>query len=263
MKATLLSALSLAFCVSAVHSQGAPNEKCTSFIADGAVGNALRSKDEPRPATGSLGLRHHASHEEFGVLIAVASTVDTIKGVDGSRAAFAKALLTPGAVGRGNGASGALDYKALTTPNSNDQRVGVHALASFSNATWRVEGGGTTAESDLTVLAGSVRAHWIPINRPPKGCEPANTFSFEVEAGWTIRSIAGDAADDKEFKARALGDTRGIYHGPELAFAIKLRQVTASAVLPLLGALGGPKLKGLTGLQPVVSFSLDAPLFTF
>ena len=273
----------------------------TSFIASGEVQTAVGKEANQSPATGSLGLLHSAPNERFRALIAVASTADTLKA--NSSRAFAKALLSPDISGRGKGASGSANYYlfreyggcsraklqgketiASTEYRARDaayrlcrsdqeeresrgealhQQVGGRVYASFSTSTWTLVDTAAKREfsSDLTVIVAGVRAVWVPINHPLdlKG----NEFSFNVEAGYTFRGIAGDGSTDHEFEMATLGTTRGVFHGPELAFSIRLNRLLASATLPSLGKFGSPKLKGLTGLQPVVSFSLDAPVVNF
>jgi hypothetical protein len=268
----------------------------TSFIADGSLQNVLTGKSSETPATGSLGLLHAAPHERFRVLIALASNIDTLKSAD--RRAFARALLTPGAAGKGGGASGSADYHWFTeyrdrcvravravTDTTQRQRVqrqcrdsverldaagellhqtiGGRFYASFANATWRVTdtAGGTVSASDLTLLTFGGRAVWVPVNHPLD--DKGNEFSFTAELGYTLRSLAGDAASDKDFRTAALGSGGKVFHGPELVASIRLNRVTGTALFTYLGLFGGPKLRGLTGLQPVVSFNIDAPVFTF
>ena len=235
------------------------NPRRTEFVADGAVANSLNSGKGGTPATGALGIRHTAERDVFSALLTIASTADTLAG-DGP-ARFGRALLSPGGSGRGIAASGLLDYQRYWDYGDDRQRLGGHGYASFSQSTWRVERDGVASASDLTVLTAGVRASWIALQEEID--EDGNSFSFTIEAGYTLRAIAGDAADDDDFLRQALGTTRRVFHGPELSFAIQLRQLTASATVPVLGAFGGPKLKGLTGVQPVVGFSINAPIFVF
>lgn len=231
----------------------------TEFVADGAVANSLSTDKGATPVTGALGIRHFAQREVFVALITVASTVDTL--VSDDPITFARALLNPGASGKGNAASGLLDYQRFHDYGQRSQRSGLHVYASFSRYVWRFDSAGTSTTSDLTLLTGGLRAAWIAIRQVPD--DRGNSFSFTGELGWTIRGLAGDVTRDETFRQRTLGTTARVFHGPELAFSIQLRQVTASATVPILGVFGGPKLDGLTGVQPVVGFSINAPVFTF
>lgn len=235
------------------------NRPRTEFVADGAIANSLNTGEGGAPATGALGIRHYTERDVFAALITVAGTADTLVG--DSPATFARALLNPGTSGQGSAASGLLDYQRFWHYGGNSQRIGAHVYTSFSRSTWRFQGADTVRSSDLTVLAGGLRASWLAIGRDEDS--DGNSFSVTLEAGYTVRGIDGDAARDSEFKRRSLGTSRSVFHGPEFAFAIQLRQITASATVPILGAFGGPRVPGLTGVQPVVGFSINAPIFTF
>lgn len=88
-----------------------------------------------------------------------------------------------------------------------------------------------------------------------------NDFAFGIELGGTLRWLAGDGAGDKEFLGAALGVDDRFFWGPAAAIMIRLRQVTVTADLPYL--LSREDIKGIKGLQPILTISLEAPFFIF
>jgi hypothetical protein len=233
--------------------------RTTSFVADASVKNVFAGKSEERPASGSLGMTNTATHDKFALLITVANSLDTIAG--SQPRTFGRALLTGGSSGDVSGPSLSVDYQRYYEYNATTlQQIAGRVYFSLASATWTADDDQGTASEDLSMLTYGGRIVWTVIrNVDPKG----NDFAVTIEPGWTFRSLAGDIADNEAFRVRTLGVKRTTFHGPEVTFSIQLRQLTAIANLPLLDVFGNKeKVKGLTGLQPVLEFRVHAPFLT-
>ena len=263
----VLSLICLAACASRLAAQAAPaavtlqtagKTRTTSFVADAAVKNVLGGKSEEHPAAGSLGMTHVATHDKFTVLIAVASSMDTVSGSD--RKIFGRALLATGSTGIA-GPSLSLDYQRYYEYDAGThQQWGLRAYYSFATTTWRVDSASTTSTSDLSMLSYGVRFVWTPINNVDD--EKGNNFAFSIEPGWTFRGLGGDVSEDDAFKRQSLGTVKTLFGGPEASVSLQLRQLQAIASMTMITAAKGTKIAGLTGFQTSVTFRIHAPFLT-
>lgn len=260
-----------------------PGLRSTAFVAEGAVSTALRTDGTNGTATGALGIDHldikteaqrrhflgikklRLKSERLRALIAVASTVDTL--VDNSRTIFRRAVLAPGQAGKGTLGSAMVEYQPSMKMFDGSQ--GPRLNLTFARTTWRITNRDSvvpgvrrdTAFADnLTIgsFDGRWRFQFIEQTRDSEG----NDFAFGVEAGYTMRWLAGDGASDDAFKMATLGTNQNVFHGLAGGLYIRLRHVTAFADLPYLFSRSGT-LKGLKGLQPLLTINVGAPLFIF
>jgi hypothetical protein len=146
------------------------------------------------------------------------------------------------------------------------QRVGWRGVLSVSKSTWTLAGTDPSVHSDssnLLVTALTTNASWLAINHPED--EKRNSFSFVVEGGLAARALMGDLADKsaEDLRIKTI-QTRGKWFvGFDIAPSIQLHEVTAYSMVTLLWDTTGHHVKGLTGVQAVLGFTFDAPLYTY
>lgn len=270
----------------------------TDFFAEGAISNALRSGAANGSASGALGVAHRdikpsgqnrrytiipslpiwwrgrtkgwlrtpektlpMKGEEFRAAINVASSVTEL--VASSQSVFRRALLAPSLSSSGALGAGTLEYHPFSPlfEGSHGPRLAV----TFARVNWRFVRRLSTTTADTisdNLTIGSIDARWRWTFLEQIRDADGNDFAVNFEFGYTMRWLAGDGASDKDFKTRTLGTNKTAFHGAAGAMTIRLRQITAIADLPYLITGSGP-LKGIRGLQPLISVVVTAPLFTF
>ena len=272
----------------------------TDFFAEGAISNGLRTNDASGSATGSLGVSHIdfkdarertvpilafpvvrgrgvALHvvrlplagEQFRANITVANSVT--EQVDSTQNVFRRMVLAPALASSGLLGSASVEYHPFF--KLFDGTHGPRIAATVSRVGWRfvrrdtartaknVDSSVTDRSLASNVSMASFDARWrwsfIEQDRDPDD----NNFGVSLELGYAMRWLGGDGGQDAKFTLATLGSSRTLYQGFAGALIIRLRQVTATAELPWLRAKD--PLKGLTGLQPILTITAQAPLFTF
>lgn len=237
------------------------NRRTVSITADGAIKNIVKSGEEKSPAAGSIGFVLTGLHHRISGFTTVASSIDTLKGTD--QKTFGRALLTPGSVGKGSSVT--LEFQWRDTVKSrykNDQQA-FRFYASATKNTWQADTGAAKTVRDLTIVSGGARyGWWTSESAVVKG--DTNTFILGVEAGATLRSIAGDALNDDDFSLKTIGTKKTVFVGPELNMFFQIRAFYVNAHLPILFNFGdSKKVDGLTGAQLTVNVGLQTPLISF
>lgn len=211
--------------------------------------------------------------EDVRFLVNVASTVDSLH--SSTPADFAHAILQPGA-GAGGNRGVDFEYFPYFTVGDGDrqQHFGVSFRFTASDALWAPldTSGKQLVKSQRAILtAFDVRVRGIFIERT--GAVDGNSLSFGLDAGFARRSVGGDIRNDptRATLTRALGDPgQTVFRGWVVGSSFTLRQVTAYAdffcmACKLFGQklLVGedPKIEQLTGLQPLIGFKFEAPVF--
>jgi hypothetical protein len=244
-------------------------------FADGAVGTSLGGENGATPATGSLGFRHLAGSktklngkktglvlrgEEFRALLALANLVDTLRGQE--VATFSRTLLLPTAVG--GAGSGDFMYRRFRCKPRTNQEFGIKGILQFAKTTWafdsvRVDGTHFVVANDLTAIAFAGFIDWVAVNQFDSS---GNVLAFTVDVGGTLRGFAGNASADTSLRSHALQTTQRWFAGPALSVALRFRNIVGKADVTWLRPSAG-NVAGLTGLQSIVGFSLEAPMFSF
>jgi hypothetical protein len=249
----------------------------TSFIADGAIGTALRTGVGGSTLTGSLGILHRSvkipgsrgglplarplAGELLRAIISVASSVDTLR--SDTHAAFVQAILSPSFAGGAEG-SALVDYYNYKDRGAGAGTQGYHLLFSVERLQWRfapnaIDSVPISIKTDtlahpVSIIGLDMRYRFSFLDHPSD--EKGNTFAFWVEAGPAIRWIPGASGRDSSFKLRTLGTTSNLFLGGVLQIAVQLRQVTATVDLPFLSHLTNE-------FSPTIGFKFDAPFFVF
>lgn len=247
------------------------------IFANGSIATSLAGEKGATPATGSLAFRHIAGHdslmkrkdgtlkihkrgEEFRALLALTNLVDTLSG--NKIKTFSRTLLLPAAVGKEG--SGEFMYRWFRCKDITNQEFGFKLTFEFAKTTWgfdstRADGTHLRLSDDLTAAAFGAFWDFVAINQFDNA---GNILAFTADFGATIRGFAGDAASNAELRNHALGTERRWFGGPAISIALRFRNVVGKADLTYL--LGGkPGVPGLTGVQTVVGFNLEAPVFSF
>jgi hypothetical protein len=248
------------------------------IFANGAIATSLAGEEGSTPATGSLAFRHLAGHdtvvarkkdgvlernrggEEFRALLALTNLVDSLRG-DRIKT-FSRTLLLPAAVGKEG--SGEFMYRRFSCKDVTNQEFGLKVSLEFAKTTWafdstQADGTHLQLSDDLTAAAFGVFYDMVLINQFDNA---GNILAFTTDVGATIRGFAGDAAANSDLRSHALGTNRRWFGGPALSMGLRFRNVVGKADLTYLfgGRSGVP---GLTGVQTVVGFNLEAPVFSF
>lgn len=179
----------------------------------------------------------------------LASTADTMK------SGYSQLVLSP-STGKAL-AAGLVDFSWRPNP---DKPFGLHAYATASQSIWKNGDPKTSPADTLNSIqatvwgVGALFAGDVAIGHV-KG-EPVG---LGLEAGVTYRVIGGDAARSGDFLKRAgvLGVDRHSFLGLELG-----AQATYKNTVGALQAyyFGGTTVRGVTGVQLVVGFSIYAPI---
>lgn len=248
------------------------------IFANGAIATSLAGEEGSTPATGSLAFRHLAGHEtidtskkdgtqtrktggeEFRALLALTNLVDSLRG--DKIKTFSRTLLLPAAVGKEG--SGEFMYRRFKCKDVTNQEFGLKVTFEFAKTTWAfdstlADGTHLQLSDDLTAAALGGFVDWVPINQFDNA---GNILAFTADFGGTIRGFAGDASANSDLRSHALGTDRRWFWGPAISMALRFRNVVGKADLTYLfgGKAGVP---GLTGVQTVVGFNLEAPVFSF
>jgi hypothetical protein len=205
--------------------------RTVSITADGTIKNLVKTGEEKSPAAGSVGFVLTGVHHRISGFTTVASSIDTLKGTE--EKTFGRALLTPGAVGKGSSVTVEVQWRDAVkrSPYANDQHA-VRFYAGATKNTWQADTGAAKTVRDLTIVSGGARyGWWTSESAVVKG--DTNTFILGVEGGATLRSIAGDALNDDDFSLRTIGTKKTVFVGPELNMFFQIRAFYVNAHLPI------------------------------
>jgi hypothetical protein len=236
--------------------------RTVSITADGTIKNLVKTGEDKSPAAGSVGFVLTGRQHRISGFATVASSIDTLKGTE--EKTFGRALLTPGAVGKGSSVT--LEFQLRDAVKGSHYLNDQHAVRFYAGATkntWQADTGAAKTVRDLTIVSGGARyGWWTSESAVVKG--DTNTFIFGVEGGATLRSIAGDALNDNDFSLKTIGTKKTVFVGPELNMFFQIRAFYVNAHLPILFNLGdSKKVDGLTGAQLIVNVGLQTSLITF
>ena len=217
-------------------------------------------------------LSYPVGREELRFLVNAAPT--QTPSLDSTR--FAEAILAPATTAKGGFSYVHGEYMPLMTYGiAQRQAMGLRAAFTAARSDWKIledaDGQGpataTEVERPVVLFAFDAGVRWIPLSQDD---DKNNSFNFNVDVGYSYRSVRGDGGDDEAFMDGAIGRRRATFQGPMWAAGLSLRDVTAFANFTYLGGqfLGlGPhrprheRIRGIEGWQTVIGFRFEAPFF--
>ena len=232
------------------------------FVGSAEVQKSISSKSDI-PANAGIGLRYVRFFSEAtkplgifkieaDVAISIASSVDTItalydEGNNISNAySFGNSILLP----LNSGQSLVLNSKAyILNPLGRMvifRNCGIDLNFSASNRVWKVQNS-TRNASTINFNVG-LFSEFVPESR-------MNDFSITVGLAWTNRIIIGDVGHhlSENFRRDVLGSSRKWYSGIEPNLSIRLKDIRATASIPILFSSQKNSVSGLTNGQFVTT----------
>jgi hypothetical protein len=265
----------------------------TSFVANGEVGKALKGSPSS-DVTGSLGVDHrsvpsaldlvrlgkvrkpmrilpwYSMGEELHAILTIAGSADSLASAD--KAAYGAAVLAPSLSGNGSFQGVTIEYHYFNTLNRAQGTWGPRVKLSVAKSFWRVvdtalTAGGAISSVDtlrasvpLSAFDAGFRFVFISHLQDPK----QNTYAVGVDPSFVWRFVSPNTNPEKRMVRAALsGATTRVFRGTNVAFWVRLRQVTGVADLLYIRRGRGIPVGGLTGFQPVVTMKYSSPLFVF
>jgi hypothetical protein len=238
-------------------------EYYTYVLADAGLSPNGTSDNGTTPVTGSIGFRHLAANEEFRGFIGLKSATDTVHGKEPSD--LARSLLVPSTTG--GAGSLILSYRRYRCYGPS-QQVGAIARLSVIRTTWAVDSVVPTTNNTLVVTGSPVTlvsastgysAVWIN-----QADTTGNLLAFGTDVVLAFRGYAA-TNNSAAFRSRALGTTASSFWGPEFIAWIRFHDVSVQADLPYLSPLHGGRgasWTGWRGFMPIITFNLEASLYT-
>lgn len=271
----------------------APNgPSYTSFVANGEVGKALKGSPSS-DVTGSLGIDHRSvptgleaerlKHkkwsralpwnslgEELHAILTIAGSADSLASAD--KAAYGAALLTPSLSGNDAFQGVTIEYLYFNTLNRAGGTWGPRAKLSVAKSFWRVIDT-VTASTGAISRVDTLHAN-VPLSAFDLGLRlvfidhledrKQNTYAVGFDPSLVWRFVSPNTDGERRVVKSALsGSDATVFRGTNVAFWIRLRQVTAVADLLYIRRGNSQAIGGLTGFQPVVTMKYSSPLFVF
>jgi hypothetical protein len=229
----------------------------TYVLADGGLSTTGKDKNSV-PASGSIGFRHLARNEEFRASIGLKSVTDTLHGTDTHD--FATSLLAPANVG-GTG-SVDLSYRRFRCAIRTGAEQGIKIRLGALRTTWAFDSTvGTTQltlSSPVTIINAAILWSAVWINQRDSS---GNLLAFGTDLGPIARFYSGERTDDV-FTTSTLGTTARRFLGASIVAWTRFHNVTVSGEFPYLHAMAGKQPVWARAAGPIVTFNLEAPLYT-
>jgi hypothetical protein len=235
-----------------------PGTYYTYVLADGGLSTTGKDKNSA-PASGSIGFRHLAANEEFLANIGLKSVTDTLHGTDTHD--FASSLLAPASVG-GTG-SVDLTYRHFggCGPETG-QEHGIKIRLGGLRTIWAFDstdsGKKLTLSSPVTIINAAILHSDVWINQRDTS---GNLLAFGTDVGPVARWYLGERTDSP-FTISTLGTTAQTFVGISVAAWARFHNVTVTGDFPFLHAQNGPRPVWSRAPGPIVTFNLEAPLYT-
>ena len=187
-------------------------------------------------------------------------------GIDGAALAnredYGVFLLTP------ETAPVAFDMRATLFPwKKGNSYHGPYGRLSLGRSTWQVAdpaGGEAPLEAKATAIASSIGYAWRVVNKSPAAADAqkgqGNDIALTLGAGLTGRRIAGDVADEEEFRRLAIHTGKLSYWGLECSATLQINGIAVTASLPYIFAGG---VKGLGSGQFLLTVELGGGIKLF
>jgi hypothetical protein len=231
----------------------------TYVLADGGLSTTGKDKNST-PASGSIGFRHLASHEEFRANIGLKSTTDTLHGTDPHD--FATSLLAPAIVG----GTGSVDflYRRFGCRARTGQQLGIKVRLGALRTIWAFDtlntdqkGQSVRFASPVTIVNAAFLASIVAINQSDTS---GNLLAFGADAGPMARWYLGERTDTA-FTNATMGTASRTFWGGLISAWTRFHNLTVVGDFPILKPAKGRRPTWSRAPGPIVTFNLEAPLY--
>lgn len=230
---------------------GVPRPQIFFYAAGAFKGSGSNPDQETNSTSGEIGFTFVKYQRLFATL---GFSLSTVGELDTRISKFGNALLMPG-VGK-NSFFG--DFRKFDIYKN----FGVGAEANWTVADWIW----TTDSKKQTLAAAPILfklfATWVPISPTADvSIESGNKFILAFDFGYSMRTLANEAAQNKDFLMDIFKTEKTTYHGIELGISARLNDFKVFSNLSyLFEGNNNIKVAGLTQLQVVFGVALSGNL---